>query len=158
MPKEALQELTDLSNECMRKAGLTELSEKLQGLKWGKWKEILNYVKTGSRKRGWCILLSASVTMAAWIFLLKGADNNFISICHKVRCLTCLVNSIIRFHHRGVTYYLKRLKLVRQLLWLSIKWSDCLSCQFDPDEDKIGALSIRTIQVIILHQSKIPCF
>ena len=36
MPKKALQELSEISNECLRKAGLTELSDKLKGLKGGK--------------------------------------------------------------------------------------------------------------------------
>jgi len=34
--KETLQELSDLSDDCLKKAGLTELSEKLNGLKSGK--------------------------------------------------------------------------------------------------------------------------
>ena len=33
VPKETLQELTSLSDDCLQKAGLTELSEKLKGLK-----------------------------------------------------------------------------------------------------------------------------
>ncbi len=33
VPKETLQELSNLSNDCLLKAGLTELSEKLNGLK-----------------------------------------------------------------------------------------------------------------------------
>ena len=33
VPKETLQELTSLSEDCLKKAGLTELSEKLNGFK-----------------------------------------------------------------------------------------------------------------------------
>jgi len=33
VPKETLQELSSLSDDCLKKAGLTELSEKLNGLK-----------------------------------------------------------------------------------------------------------------------------
>jgi hypothetical protein len=33
VPKETLQELTNLSGDCLKKAGLTELSEKLNGLR-----------------------------------------------------------------------------------------------------------------------------
>jgi hypothetical protein len=36
VPKETLQELTSLSEDYLKKAGLTELSEKLNGLKPGK--------------------------------------------------------------------------------------------------------------------------
>ncbi len=36
VPKETLQELTNLSDDCLRKAGLTELSEKLNGLRLSK--------------------------------------------------------------------------------------------------------------------------
>jgi hypothetical protein len=36
VPIETLQELTNLSDDCLKKAGLTELSEKLNGLKSGK--------------------------------------------------------------------------------------------------------------------------
>lgn len=36
VPKETLQELSSLSDDCLKKAGLTELSEKLNGLKSGK--------------------------------------------------------------------------------------------------------------------------
>jgi len=36
VPKETLQELINLSDECLRKAGLTELSEKLNGLRLSK--------------------------------------------------------------------------------------------------------------------------
>lgn len=32
-PKETLHELSNLSNDCLKKAGLTELSEKLNGLR-----------------------------------------------------------------------------------------------------------------------------
>jgi hypothetical protein len=35
-PKEALQELSNLSEDCLKKAGLTELNEKLKGLRSGK--------------------------------------------------------------------------------------------------------------------------
>ena len=33
VPKETLQELSSLSDDCLKKAGLTELSEKLNGLR-----------------------------------------------------------------------------------------------------------------------------
>jgi hypothetical protein len=33
VPEDALQELTSLANDCLKKAGLTELSEKLKSLK-----------------------------------------------------------------------------------------------------------------------------
>jgi hypothetical protein len=36
VPKETLQELTNISEDCLRKAGLTELSEKLNELKSAK--------------------------------------------------------------------------------------------------------------------------
>jgi hypothetical protein len=36
VPKETLQELTNISDDCLRKAGLTELSEKLNELKSAK--------------------------------------------------------------------------------------------------------------------------
>ena len=36
VPKETLQELTHLSDDCLKKAGLTELSVKLNGLKSAK--------------------------------------------------------------------------------------------------------------------------
>jgi hypothetical protein len=36
VPKETLNELSSLSDDCLKKAGLTELSEKLNGLKSGK--------------------------------------------------------------------------------------------------------------------------
>ena len=36
VPKETLQELTILSDDCLKKAGLTELSVKLNGLKSAK--------------------------------------------------------------------------------------------------------------------------
>jgi hypothetical protein len=36
VPKETLPELTNISDDCLRKAGLTELREKLNGLKSGK--------------------------------------------------------------------------------------------------------------------------
>jgi hypothetical protein len=36
VPKETLQELTNLSDDCLKKAGLTELSAKLNGLKSAK--------------------------------------------------------------------------------------------------------------------------
>lgn len=36
VPKETLQELSALSEDCLKKAGLTELSEKLNGLKTSK--------------------------------------------------------------------------------------------------------------------------
>src|SRR4051812_43082590 len=35
-PKETLQELRDFSDECLRKAGLTELRDKLNGFRSGK--------------------------------------------------------------------------------------------------------------------------
>lgn len=36
VPKETLQELTDISDDCLKKAGLTELREKLNGLRSSK--------------------------------------------------------------------------------------------------------------------------
>jgi hypothetical protein len=36
VPKETLQELANLSDDCLKKAGLMELSEKLNGLKSAK--------------------------------------------------------------------------------------------------------------------------
>jgi hypothetical protein len=36
VPKETLQELTNFSADCLQKAGLTELSEKLNGLRSAK--------------------------------------------------------------------------------------------------------------------------
>ncbi len=36
VPKETLQELCNLSDDCLKKAGLTELSEKLNGLRSSK--------------------------------------------------------------------------------------------------------------------------
>ncbi len=36
VPKETLQELSNLSDDCLKKAGLSELSEKLNGLRTSK--------------------------------------------------------------------------------------------------------------------------